>query len=122
MTAATIAIYRSGRRSACEERAFVLAAVGIASAIRSDGMLFVLEVDDAQRQSALAELAEYEAESRPASAAPPPARHQPHAWVGCLAYVVILLVTAHLVAGGFVRLDAFDLGELDAARVQGGQW
>jgi rhomboid protease GluP len=122
MTGAATAIYRSARKSACEERALVLAAVGIPSVIRNDGMLFLLEVDDAQQQVALAELAHYEAESRPAPPAPPPARHQSHAWVGCLVYVAILLVAAQMIAGGFVRLDAFDLGELDAARVQSGQW
>jgi rhomboid protease GluP len=29
---------------------------------------------------------------------------------------------AHAIASGYVRLDAFDLGELNAARVQSGQW
>jgi rhomboid protease GluP len=122
MASAFTEIYHSRRRAGCEERALVLAAAGISSAIRSEGALFVLEVDDAQQHIALAELAQYEAESRPTPPMPPAVRPQPYAWVGCLAYGLILVLIAHLVAGGFVRLDAFDLGELDASRVQAGQW
>jgi membrane associated rhomboid family serine protease len=122
MLDAAIEIFRSARRSACEERALVLTAVGIPSAIRIDGALFVLEVDDSQLHLALSELGHYEAESRPPPPPPPPARLHPHAWVGCLFYVAILLGVAHSIADGLVRLDGFDLGALDAARVQSGQW
>jgi rhomboid protease GluP len=122
MSAAATEIYRSARRSACEERALVLAAVGIPSAIRIDGALFLLEVDVEQLHLALSELGHYEAESRPAPPPPPPARLHPYAWIGCVVYVAILLGVAHSIANGLVRLDAFDLGELDAARVQSGQW
>jgi len=100
----------------------VLAAVGIPSAIRIDGALFLLEVDVEQLQLALSQLSHFEAESRPAPPPPPPARLHPYAWIGCVVYVAILLGVAHSIANGLVRLDAFDLGELDAARVQSGQW
>jgi membrane associated rhomboid family serine protease len=122
MSAVATEIYRSARRSACEERAFVLAAVGIASSIRADGAVFLLEVDDAQMHLAVSELAHYEAESRPSPPAPPPPRAHPYAWFGCLVYVAVLLGVAHAIGNGLVRLDAFDLGELNAARVQSGQW
>jgi membrane associated rhomboid family serine protease len=46
----------------------------------------------------------------------------PHAWVGCIAYVAVLMGTAAVLSRGLVRLDAFDLGTMDAARVQAGQW
>ena len=100
----------------------MLAAVGIANSIRADGAVFLLEVDDAQMHFAVAELAHYEAESRPSPPAPPPPRGHPYAWFGCLVYVAVLLGVAHAIANGLVRLDAFDLGELNAARVQSGQW
>jgi membrane associated rhomboid family serine protease len=117
-----IDIYRSLRRSGCEERALVLLAIGIPSTVRSDGVQFFLEVDDAQRDVALTELHHYEAESRPPPPPPPAPELYPYAWVGCLGYVAILLGIAYVIANGLVRLDAFDLGELDAARVQSGQW
>ena len=124
MSAAATEIYRSARRSACEERSLVLAAVGIPSAIRVDGPVFLLEVEDAQLHLALSELGHYEAESRPAPAlpVPPPAPLHPHAWLGCLIYVAVLLGVAYAIGNGLIRLDAFDLGELNAERVQSGQW
>jgi rhomboid protease GluP len=122
MSDAATEIYRSGRRSACEERALVLAAVGIPSAIRIGGEFFLLEVDAAQLQLALSELEHYEAESRPSRAPAAPLPGHPHAWIGCLFYCAVLLGVAHAIANGVVRLDAFDLGELNAARVQNGQW
>ena len=122
MPVAATEIYRSARRSACEERALVLTAAGIASSIRMDGALYLLEVDDAELSPARLELSQYEAESRPAPPAPTPRRPHPYAWVGCLAYVAILLGVAHAIGNGLVRLDAFDLGELSGAGVQSGQW
>ena len=38
-----------------------------------------------------------------------------HAWVGCAIYVLVLVGVAWVLSNGLVRLDAFDLGELDAA-------
>jgi membrane associated rhomboid family serine protease len=123
MPAAATEIYRSARRSACEERALVLTAAGIPNAIRTDGRLFILEVEDAELHLALSELGHYEAEIRPIPVPPPaPPPRQPHAWIGCLAYAAVLLGVAYAIANGLVRLDAFDLGELDAGRLQSGQW
>ena len=123
MPAAAIEIYRSARRSACDERALVLTAAGIPIPIRADGALFILEVDDTELDLALGELGHYEAEVRPTPVAPPPPpRRQPHAWIGCLVYAAVLLGVAYAIGNGLVRLDAFDLGELDAGRLQSGQW
>jgi rhomboid protease GluP len=116
------AIFRSTRRRDCDERAFVLAAVGISSTIQFDGLQFGLEVEAAEAARAMAQLAQYELERRPASPPPlPPPRH-PYAWVGCIVYVVTLVAVGLMVSNGLWRLDAFDIGALDAGRVQGGQW
>jgi membrane associated rhomboid family serine protease len=37
-------------------------------------------------------------------------------------YTLVLIGVAAALSSGLVRLDAFDLGELDAARVQAGEW
>ena len=37
-------------------------------------------------------------------------------------YVLVLMGVTAALSHGLVRLDAFDVGELDAARVQAGQW
>jgi membrane associated rhomboid family serine protease len=83
----------------------------------------MLEVDAAQVEQALTQLRHYEAESRPAIGAPPARRAPyPHAWIGCVAYVVVLVAVAYAISAGLFRLDAFDLADLDAARVQSGEW
>src|ERR1700733_1707187 len=123
MSAAAIEIYRSPRRAPCAERALVLLAVGIPSTVRIEHGQFILEVDDAQFEQALSELRHYELESRPAAVtAPVRSTPYPHAWVGCVVYVAVLLAVSYSISAGLFRLDAFDLGDLDAARVQSGEW
>jgi membrane associated rhomboid family serine protease len=116
------AIFYSARRSDCDERAFMLAAIGISSMIQFDGLQFVLEVDAAEAERATTQLAQYELERRPAPPRPPPPPSYPFAWVGCIVYVVTLVAIGLMVSNGLWRLDAFDIGALDAGRVQHGQW
>jgi rhomboid protease GluP len=117
-----VEVYCSSSRRDCEERAFMLRAVGIASVIVLRGDDFILEVTASDAQRALGHLAEYEAENLPPEPAPPvPPLHR-YAWVGCMGYTAILLGVAYAISNGLVRLDAFHTGELDAARVQAGQW
>jgi membrane associated rhomboid family serine protease len=116
-------IFRSRYRSDCHERAFMLSAVGISSAIEFDAdgyRLMVAQQDDvAAREHLLA----YDAERRvvrPAAHAPEPAL--PHAWVGCVLYVAVLAGVALAMANGWWRLDAFEAGEMNAGQLQSGQW
>jgi rhomboid protease GluP len=99
----------------------MLGAIGISSAIHFDGLEFVLEVDAAEAARAASQLGQYEVERRPAPPPPPPPVH-PYAWVGCIVYAVTLVAIGLMVSNGLWRLDAFDIGALDAGRVQGGQW
>jgi rhomboid protease GluP len=151
MTPDAIEIYRSARRADCEERAFVLLAVGISSEIareapegdiwpasgraaarepcaggsrtRETGSFVLLVAPDASA-SARAHLARYEEERRaaPAPAPMPPPRLYPYAWAGCLLYAAVLLGVAYAVGNGLWRLDAFDVGDLYAAAVRQGEW
>lgn len=118
-------VFRSARRSDCEDRALVLSAVGIGNSISNDGLQCQLLVDSSDAARALEQLRDYEAESRTApsrSLRSVPARSYPHAWVGCVLYVAVLLGVALMISNGFGRLDAFERGELDAGRVQSGEW
>lgn len=114
-------VFRSPRRRACEERLLVLLAVGVDGQVKLAEGEFALQVAPADEASARLHLLQYEAENR-RPAPPPPPRLYPHAWLGCLAYALLLLGVAWLLSNGVVRLDAFELGELDAAAVQAGQW
>jgi rhomboid protease GluP len=123
MSQAFVPVYRSPRSSDCEERAFVLTAVGIDSAVGFDGEEFLLHVDAASVPQAIAHLRQYDAErNRPIPAPPPPPRVHPHAWLGCAIYILVLVGVAVAISRGLWRLDAFDAGALDGERVQAGQW
>ena len=117
-------VFRSRRRRECDERLLVLTAVGVEGFVAPapDWSEFLLQVDVAQAELAVRHLAQYEAENRAPLPPPPPPSLYPHAWIGCAAYVLVLLGVAWVLSNGLVRLDAFDQGVLDAARVQGGEW
>lgn len=115
-------VFRSANRSACADRALVLTAVAIDSAIHFDGLEFSLSVEAADATWAVAHLRQYAMENRPAPPLPPAPRLYQHAWVGVVLYAAVLLGVALAISSGLWRPDAFELGALDAGRVQGGQW
>ncbi|MGH8136572.1 MAG: rhomboid family intramembrane serine protease [Steroidobacteraceae bacterium] len=123
MPDAAAEVFRSPRRAACEERAFVLAAVGIASEVALEGADFLLRVEPADAAQALSHIRQYDLEMASRPVAPRLAPHlRPNAWVGSLVYAGVLISVAYAISTGLWRLDAFDAGELDAGRVQSGQW
>jgi rhomboid protease GluP len=117
-----VVVYHSPRRRACDERLLVLTALGIEGLVVQEQGAFLLLVAAQDAARAAHELRQYDAENRPLPPPPPPPAPHPYAWVGCAAYVLVLLAVAWAVSSGAVRLDAFEQGELDAARVQAGEW
>ena len=124
MLSEAIEVYRSVRRPDCAVRAFMLTAVGVPNEIIHHGGLYLLRVDPIYAEQAIEHLQRYQEELRvpPAPPAPLPRPLFPRAWVGALAYALVLLGVAEAVSAGVGRLDAFEAGEIDAARVQSGQW
>jgi rhomboid protease GluP len=119
-----IEVYRSARRRGCDERAFVLAAVGIPSQVVPFQGRFLLQVATRDAARAVAHLDAYDREnpllrSEAQSLAP---RLFPHAWVGCVGYAAWLLGVPYAISNGLVRLDAFNRGEMSGAAVRAGQW
>ncbi|MBS0580056.1 MAG: rhomboid family intramembrane serine protease [Proteobacteria bacterium] len=114
-------VYRSPRQRDCNERLLVLTAVGISGDIVLGTGEFLLRVPAESAAYAMRHLLAYEHENRPLP--PPPAAPPlwPWAWVGCVAYVIVLVGVAATLSQGLVRLDAFELGALDARQVQAGQ-
>ncbi len=119
-----VEVYRSRRRRLCEERAFVLAAVGIPSQVVPFQGRFLLQVATRDAVRAAAQLDEYDRENPPPRTEPQPLapRLFAHAWVGCVGYAAWLLGVAYALSNGLVRLDAFNRGEMYGAAVRGGQW
>jgi rhomboid protease GluP len=101
----------------------MLMAVGIPAQIGFDGQQLVVEVAQADAARALTHLYQYEVErlAKPPPP-PPPIPVLPNAWIGCTVYALLLITIGLLVSNGYWRLDAFDTGEIDAVRVQSGQW
>jgi rhomboid protease GluP len=122
MSDVQIEVFRSAFRAECHDRAFMLAAVGISSAIGFDRESYILTVDAELAELAIDHLRSYAAESRPAPPVIEPRIPKPDAWVGCVIYVAVLLLVGFAIANGWWRLDAFDVGDLDAEQVQRGQW
>ena len=116
-----VEVFRSERVPECNERAFMLYAVGIASALARDSAGCVLLVELADAPAALDHLRQYEIERLNKPPPPPPKLH-PHALTGSLIYALVIAGVAIAISNGLWRLDAFDVGELDAALVQKGQW
>jgi membrane associated rhomboid family serine protease len=119
-------VFASNSREACAERALVLIALGIDAQLTFDARRYTLRVAPENAERARAELAQYELEIErrarpPEPAASRPAR-RPEAWLGCALYALTLLAVAIAIGRGIGRLDAFDVGELNGARVQAGQW
>ncbi len=101
----------------------MLFAVGIGSAIARDNGEYALLVEQQDAPAALDHLRRYEVErlSRPRPPLPTRKLHG-HAWVGSLAYAAIVIGVAFVISNGLWRLDAFDVGELDAGLARSGQW
>jgi rhomboid protease GluP len=114
-------VYRSPRRRDCNERLLVLTAVGVEGQVTPVRGEFLLQVAASDADPAIRHLRQYETENRAPPPTPPPPRVYAYAWSGCLVYALTLLAVAWALSNGLVRLDAFELGELDAARVQAGQ-
>jgi rhomboid protease GluP len=115
-------VFRTSRSAECEERALVLTAVGVPNVVDYDGAQYVIRVEASLADVALGHLERYAVESRPAPVPPPPPRLYSFAWVGCVLYVLVLMIVGLSVADGAWRLDAFDLGALDAGLIKSGQW
>lgn len=115
-------VFRSLRRAACEERALVLTAVNVQSALQADGAEWVLGVHPLEALPALAHLHQYQLENVPVPRPPAAPALYPNAWVGAVIYALLLLGIALAISNGLWGADAFSLGALDAESVQGGQW
>lgn len=93
---ALVEVYRTYQRAACDERSFVLHAVGIGSQMALNGAAWSLFVDAADAAPALQHLARYEKENPPRRSFIRPAGTHAWAWVGAAVYAAVLLAVAWL--------------------------
>lgn len=116
-----VEVYRSHWRPACEERAFVLHAVGIGSVVvPANGSWSVVVAEDVAA-AALRQLRTYERENPPRRRLLPPEQAQPHAGVGAVVYVVALLAIAWFAGQNAFRSDWLAAGALDTRAFRAGE-
>ena len=102
----------------------MLTAVGVPNEFDHAEGYYRLWVEAPSVPEARTQLERYQLETRASAPAPapPPVHLYPYAWIGCIVYASTLLAVAEAVSRGIGRLDAFELGELNAVRVQSGEW
>lgn len=117
-----VEVFRDPRRRACEERAFVLTAVGIDSEIDIVADGFALSVEQVASAHARHHLWQYEQERGAQATAPAAPRPRPGAWWGSLVYALVLLVPPFVLAQGWLAGDPYELATLHPALVRAGEW
>lgn len=118
-----VELFRSMHAVECEDRAFVLTAVGLPNEIARENDHFVLWVSAWAFAQARHHIDSHSAESAaiPAITSNKSLVH-PHAWLGSMFYALVLFFVSIAIGQGIGPLNLFQLGELDAGRVQAGQW
>ncbi len=119
---ALVEVYRTLHRAACDERAFVLHAVGIGSHMALQGVSWSLYVDAAQARAAVGHLARYEHENPPRRRFMRPEGTHPWAWVGAAAYALVLLAVAWLAGGHAFAGNWLERGAAVTPALRGGEW
>jgi rhomboid protease GluP len=115
-------VFRSARQRACDERAFVLDAVGIENEIELDGEAYAVRVEAPLQALALHHLWQYEQERGAVRLVEPEVPVQPHAWRGALVYALFLLTVPLVVAQGWLPQDPYSIGVMDPVQIRAGQW
>ena len=117
----SIEVYRSRGRVACEERAFVLQAIGIEAKLLTDGVHWSLFVAAGDAQVARANLRGYDRESATVRRFVRPEGTHAYAWAGAATYAFILVLVAYLGGTSFLGADWLDAGALKAQAVRSGE-
>jgi rhomboid protease GluP len=117
-----VEVYRSHWRPACDERAFMLHAVGIGSQVVANGERWSLVVLPQSVTAALAHLRGYERENPPRRRVlARPEQMHPRAWLGPLLYVALMVTVSWLAGHRAFGSNWLDAGTLQTMAVRGGE-
>jgi membrane associated rhomboid family serine protease len=117
-----VEIHRSNGRAACDERAFVLHAVGIASDVAFTGRHWSLFVGSGDAASAATHLERYERENPPRRRFIRPQGTHAWAWIAAAAYGSVVLAVAYLAGHRTFAANWLNAGVVDTAAVRAGEW
>jgi membrane associated rhomboid family serine protease len=117
-----VEVFRSFWRAACEERGFVLHAVGVESQVVWLGRAWALLVEAGDQTAAVAHLEHYERENPPRQRPAAPEPLHGAAWLGSVVYAAVVLVVGHLAGEFTFGADWLDAGALRAGPTRAGEW
>jgi rhomboid protease GluP len=117
-----VELHRSQTSAACEQRAFVLRAVGIASDIVMLDNSFVLFVQAEVADTARAHLAHYATENAAPVKPPPSPQLHEYAWIAPLLYGCSLVLIAFLAGRNTFSFDWYAAGALTHSMQKSDQW
>jgi rhomboid protease GluP len=119
---ALVEVFRSQRQPACDHRAFVLHAVGIASEVLAYENAFLLFVDSEVAPAARDQLERYNTENaadiKPRPLPPPHA----HAWITPALYTIALLSAGYCASAMLFGFDWYETGALRSGVQHSGDW
>jgi membrane associated rhomboid family serine protease len=122
-SSALIDVFSSPEHAVCGDRAFMLIAVNIPSQMSITPEGCVLSVAHDLAELARHHLALYERELTPAPVPPVvTAPRYPHAWLGSVTYMAVLILVALATVRGWWGPDTFLRGALDTEAIRAGQW
>jgi membrane associated rhomboid family serine protease len=118
-----IEVFRSPGFLACEQRSFVLHAVGIPSEIVDLPEAFVLYVAPEAAVAAREHIERFNTETEQAQqpSAPPPVLHR-HAWASPALFALTIVGVAYLAGIKLARFDWYEAGALRVGLAQSGEW
>lgn len=122
MLADQVVVFRSARRPACDERAFVLTAVLIDNQVIAEPGGYALCVDQRLAAHAAHHLHQYDEERGRPRPRLPAMRQHPHAWRGSVVYAAALVMLAIAAAAHVSARDLFDAGAVQGTMLAKGEW
>ena len=117
-----IVVYRSHWRPYCDERAFMLHAVGIASQVVADGRYWVLLVQATDTPAAAVHLRRYDWENPPRRRPLEPEPPHRGAWAGSVGYAIAILLVGFLAGANAFNGDWLGSGALTSGAVRSGEF
>jgi membrane associated rhomboid family serine protease len=116
-----VEVYRSNRQTGCDQRAFVLHAVGIASEVLPYDSAFLLFVDGEAAPVAREHIERYNAENTATAPPKPPPLLHDHAWLTPALFTLTVFVVGYL-ATEKIDFDWYDVGALRSGVQHSGEW
>jgi rhomboid protease GluP len=117
-----VEVFRSNRQTACDHRAFVLHAVGIASEVLAYDNAFLLFVETESAPAARDHIDRYNAENTVIDKPKPLPTLHGHAWIAPTLFAIAVFSVGYGAAENLFGFNWYDRGALRAGVQDSGEW